>query len=177
MKKLKFKVFLTIFLLLSFFLVSLCFSSLTRNYLERKKVVEDTLNRLSMDSRRERNDIDRDKIPFPVERDDNVRRVYLDFTIYTIILDDNGNYKSVISNTENDTLNEEEIKTIAEDIIKSHDDDYHVGNLYTNKYAYTFTKNALIIMDNSNTNKQLINQLTTTIMLFIALEIVSFIII
>ena len=166
MKKLKFKVFMTIFLLLSFFLISIFSSSLTRNYLDRKKTVENTLDRLSMDSKRER----KDDFPFLVV-EDNVRRVYLDFTVYTIVLDDEGNYSSIISNTMNSTLSEEEIIEIANDIINNHKDEYYVGNLFFNKYSYAFTDNSLIIMDNTNTNKQLIN-----ILIFIILEIRSFII-
>ncbi len=175
MKKLKFKVFITIFLLLSLFLVVLFVSNTTKNYLDKQKVVDDTLRRASMDNNRPRNNFFSDKFPIP---NDNVRKVYIDFTIYTVVLNDSGEYESVISNTEDNTIDEESIKKLANEIIANHgDEDYYVGNLFTNKYSYAFTKNnTLVIMDNTNTNKSLVNQLITSSVLFIILEIISFII-
>jgi signal transduction histidine kinase len=178
MKKLKFKVFITIFLLLSLFLVVLFVSNTTKNYLDKQKVIDETLRRASMDNIRPRNNFFNDKFPLPNNNDNNnVRKVYVDFTIYTVILNDSGEYEKVISNTDSSTLDEEAIKKIANDIIDNHTSDYYVGNLFTTKYSYAFSKNnTLIIMDNTNTNKSLINQLVSSSILFIILETISFII-
>ena len=178
MKKLKFKVFITIFLLLSLFLVVLFVSNTTKNYLDKKRVIEDTLRRASIDNNRPRNNFFNDKFPMPNDNNNNVRKVYIDFTIYTVVLNDSGEYESVISNTEDNTIDEEKIKELANEIIANHgDEDYYVGNLFTNKYSYAFTNNnTLVIMDNTNTNKSLFNQLITSSVLFTVLEIISFVI-
>lgn len=79
----------------------------------------------------------------------NSRRIYLDSTIYTIVLDNNGNYSEIINHTNNEELDEKYIKEIATNIINNHESNLYIGNLYTSKYAYEFTpNNTLIIMDN-----------------------------
>ena len=167
MKKLRNKVFLVIFLLLTSFTFLVIFTSTTRFYFERKNSITTILtnmSRINVDEKK------RNEKPFPEARDD--RRIYLDFTIYTVVLDDDGNYKEIINNTNNDYFNEDIIKKEANNIIKNHDKDFYIGNLYTNKYSYTFTNdNTLIMMDNSRLNSMLLKQLINNIIIFIISEL------
>ena len=180
MKKLKNKVFCVIFFLLTLFTFMVFITSTTKTYMERKNTISDMLTKIPRtieNSEKKEEKKDSDFIPTMRTPDQDPRRIYLDFTIYTIVLDEEGNYKEVINHTNNDELDEETIEKIANNIIHNHKSDFYVGNLYTSKYAYTFTKgNTLIIMDNTELNKVLVNQLLSNIFLLLICEIVIFII-
>ena len=179
MKKLKNKVFFIIFSLLTIFTL-IIFVTTTRSYIERRNSISDMLTKIP----RTFNDFDRKKenkepnfTPSRRVPNEDPRRIYLDFTIYTIVLDDNGNYQELINHTNDDEVDEEYIKKIANEIIKNHEDKLYIGNLYTSKYAYVFTpNNTLIIMDNTKVNSTLINQLISNILLFLLCEVVIFVI-
>ncbi len=176
MKKLKVKVFSIIFGLLTLFTIILFTISLTRTYIEKKNSVSNILTRIPKTFETL---YQKYRPEFTQNRKylDDERRVYLDFTVYTIILDDNGYYQEVINNTNNDELDEESIKSIANLIIDNHKDNYYIGNLFVSKYSYVFmSNNTLVIMDNSYINSQLINQLVTYICMFILCEALIFVI-
>ena len=177
MKKLKNKVFCVIFSLLTLFTLIIFITSTTKTYFERKNTISDILLRIpktfEKDSLRNRpNDFEPSrKLP-----ENESRKIYLDFTIYTVILDNSGNYKELINNTNNDELEEKNIKKIANEIISNHSDNLYIGNLYTNKYAYIFTPdNTLVIMDNTKLNSTLIRGLLSNSLLFIICEIIVFV--
>ena len=171
MKKLKNKVFWLIFSMLSAFTFFIFVATSTRTYIERKNTISDILLKVQ---RNVINDHRNNNInEFPKEPNQNSRRIYLDFTIYTIVLDENGNYGEIINNTNNDDLDEEKIKKIANNIIEKHTTNIYIGNLYTSKYAYLFPpNNTLIIMDNTKTNQFLLGQLISNVLLFIICEII-----
>ena len=176
MKKLKNKVFWVIFLLLTFFTLIIFITSTVRTYVERKNSISDMLTKVP----RVFNKLDREKPGFsPSEKtpSEDRQRIYLDSTIYTIILDDDGNYSELINNTYNDDIDEEKIEKIANNIISNHKESIYIGNLYTNKYSYIFTfDNTLVIMDNTEVNNILVKDLFLSILLFILCEITIFII-
>ena len=176
MKKLKVKVFFVIFSLLTIFTLIVFVGGTAKDYMERKSSISDILTRIPKTfenlDRRNRPD---DFVPSRNVPDYDSRRIYLDFTIYTVILDDNGNYKELINNTNNDELDEEYIESIANKIINNHTDDIYIGNLYTSKYAYSFTdNNTLIIMDNTELNNILVRGLISNALLFLLCEIIIF---
>ena len=174
MNKLKHKVFWVIFSLLTIFTFIIITTSMTRTYIERKHAISNILTKMPRNFERIEKNPDftkEEKVP------DNPRKIYLDFTVYTIILDENGNYGEIINHTNNDELDEEYIKNIANNIINNHKEKLHIGNLYTNNYAYVFTpNNTLIIIDNTELNSILLKELIINILLFIACEIIIFII-
>lgn len=179
MKKLKNKVFLVIFSLLTIFTLIVFFTSTIRTYIERKNSIEDMLQKMPrtfVDYEK----MEKDDFNYTPERkmpNQDSRRIYLDFTIYTIILDDDGNYEELINNTNNDEINEKKIKKIANEIIKNHENNLYIGNLYTTRYAYSFTmENTLIIMDNNELKNNLLKRLVTNILLFLICEVLIFII-
>ena len=173
MKKLKIKVFFVIFSLLTVFTLIIFISGTAKDYMERKNSINEVLTRIP----RTFENIDKNRVingfnPTPNDLENDYRRIYLDFTIYTVILDEDGNYKGLINNTNNDDIEEEYIEKIANDIINNHKESIYIGNLYTSKYAYAFTtNNTLIIMDNTDFNNSLVKSLIINTLLFIIGEI------
>ena len=176
MKKLRIKVFFVIFSLLTVFTSIVFISGIVKDYMERKNSISEILTRIpktfeNLDKRNRPGEF----VPSRSTPDYDSRRIYLDFTIYTIILDDNGNYKELINNTNNDELEEKYIKEIANNIINNHSKDLYIGNLYESKYAYVFTpNNTLVIMDNTELNGILTKGLISNILLFLLCEIAIF---
>lgn len=181
MKKLKIKVFLTIFLILTTFVFGVFLINNSQNYRMKKDNIQSILERLTISLKdinspepplNDNFDPNKDKL------DDNLDRnkIFLDFTVYTILLDENGNYQEMINHTEEE-IDESKIKLVAEEIIEKHESEVHIGNLYIEKYSYAFSKNnTLIIIDNSTLNNELIKTFFVTSILFILLEIIVFLI-
>ena len=169
MKKLKNKVFWLIFAILTTFTFVVIVTATISSYVERLNSVSEFLTK----SQRPFGPTDRDNFdPSKKNPDQDQRRIYMDFTIYTIILDDNGNYYGLINNTNMDELDEESIKTLAENIIENHTENTYIGSLYTNRYAYSFTDyNTLVIMDNSKINSSLMTGLLSSVLLFMICEL------
>ena len=186
MKKLKIKVFVTLFSILTIFTVLILFTSFTRDYLTKQKTITDiltsTFKRMDIrdkeDNKKDEKIDNKDKPPMAIPNQ-NIRKIYLDFTIYTVVLDENGEFKEVINHTSDDTCECgcETLETIAKRIIKNHKDKLFVGNLFTDKFSYVFTPdNTLVIMDNTNTNKMFRRQLIINISILMLCELIIFII-
>ena len=176
MKKLKAKVFFVIFSLLTVFTLIIFVGSTIKDYVKKRNSISEILTKIPKTfenlDRRNRPD---DFVPSKSTSDTNLRRIYLDFTIYTIILDDNGNYKELINNTNNDELEEKYIKEVANNIISNHNTNIYIGNLYTNRYSYAFiSNNSLVIMDNTEINNYLLNGLFSNMLLFMLCEVAIF---
>lgn len=154
MKRLKSKVFFTISTILTIFVFAVFLISNARVYSEKKENVKNVLDKM-------------------IELSDNTNsnNVFMDFTVYNIILDENGMYKETVSHTYDDVIDIVKIKNIANKIIKYHHSKYYIGNLYNVKYSYAFTdNNSLILMDNSEVKNTLIKTLVTTSIIFVFLE-------
>lgn len=172
MKKLKYKVFFVIFSLLTFFTLLIFVGATVKEYIERKNSVTEILERIpdtfaNLDRRFQRTD------HLTLTTQDSVsREIYLDFKIYTIILDNHGNYFQMINHTYNNEIEEDNIKKIANDIINNHKEKTYVGNLYTSRYSYIYVSdNILVIMDNIEINNLLISSLFSNIFLFLLCEV------
>lgn len=159
MKKLKIKVFMTIFIGLSIFILGVLILNNYRNYNSKKKHVEDTLFRHEM--------------MFPMN--DDRREIFLDSTVYTALLDDNNNYKGIINHT-SDAVDESEIKEVVDKIVHENKT-RHVGNLYFNSYAYKVnSNNTIMIVDLKNIRSELLKDLITSLVIFVIMEIISYLI-
>ena len=155
MKKLKIKVFSVIFILLTSFTLIFLLVQMISSYMEKKKSIEDILINLKKVSQKKSYILDFDS-----------QKIYLNYNIYTIILDDKGNPVEI-----NNIIDKESLINIL-----NREDDMYIGNLYTNKYSYVYTANNIIIIDNTNLNKTLKNQLILNILIFIICEIIIFVI-
>ena len=174
MKKLKNKVFWVIFILLTTFTLIVFSASTIQTYMERKRAISDRLSNIPKESNIKKNkEMEPDFAPQKNGEEEGPRRIYMDFTIYTVVLDENGNFGGLINNTSIEDIDEKKVEKIANKIIKKHDKEMYIGNLYTNKYSYVFTKdNTLLIIDNSELNNILVKQLIFNIILFILCEMV-----
>ncbi len=171
MKKLKIKTFITIFVILTIFLVTILFIANYQDYARAKRSIEENLLRINP------KDIVESIMDNPNKLDNVIeRKRFIDATIYTIILDD-ANIKSIISHTE-DGFIDDNVKTIAKEIIKKNQNNsLHIGNLYFSNYSYNYVLNRyIILMDNTETRSRLLTTLNTSIILFIMLEIMIFMI-
>ncbi len=168
MKTLKIKLFSTIFIILTIFVLFVLGINQYRNYDMQKKSINNILNKLS-------NSLERKNPPPKKDRENHLdgaenNKFFLDFTVYTIILDENGNYRELINHSESDA-NIEKIKKVAKNIIATKKENMHIGNLYSEKYSYYFsTNNTLTIVDNTNIHNRLVKSLIITIILFFLLE-------
>ena len=185
MNKLKNKVFYVIFTILTISILSFIIVFNTKNYLEQKNNINNNLN-VALNNHVKEKDIPPAKpteenppknIPnqeptIPEnEIDENTK--FLDYTIYTILLDDNNNIKEIINHSTN-TLTDEYITNIANNILSSNNiKEKYLGNLYLDNYLYAYNKGtSLVIFDNTKIKSNLIVSLEISLLLFIFLEVI-----
>lgn len=177
MNKLKNKVFLVIFIILSLFLISIICIFNYQNYKNEKENIISNLMRVnSVKDNEHRNDFDPSNKPSENMEKDNLRsepKIFMDNTVYTAILNDDNEVVYVINHTQND-VNDETIKNIAESIVlNKNSKNLNVGNLYFEQYSYFFTRNNTItIIDNSLIKERLISLIKTSLIIFVLLECV-----
>lgn len=164
MKRLNKKTFFTIFLLISSFLI---IGITIYNYQIYKREYESV--------RRNLNSIDR-MIPNKIEDNHKPRdidnMIIMDYEVYTVYLNNNKIDRIVSHSNNNSNF---DIDTIATNLLNK-SNDYHIGNLYMNKYSYNKTDNMIIIVNTKNINNKLISILIKSIILFIFSEIIIFLI-
>lgn len=154
MKKLRVKLFATIFTIITIFTVFIYIYSNIRYYNQEQKNISDVLQIASSNS-----------------YDDTKSRIFIQYNVYTVILDNNSNYKAIISHTFNE-IDREEIDKQIKNIIKKHDTNKYIKNLYVNEYSYIFTSdNILVLIDNSKTTQRLRENLLITTITFVILEV------
>ena len=166
MKKLKNKVFFTVFLILTVCILSFIMLFNVQNYMRQRQSV---LNILNMISEKNFNSV-KPKYVF----DENIK--FIDSIVYTVVIDENNNIKDVINHS-NNNLEKKEIRLLATKILNNNPKKKFIGNLYFETYSYTYMSgNSLFIIDNSSIKSNLINSLKNSIIIFITLEILVIII-
>ena len=98
--------------------------------------------------------------------------IIMDYEVYTVYLNNNKIDRIVSHSNDNSSF---DIKTIATNLLNKNND-YHIGNLYMNKYSYNKTGNMIIIINTKSTNNKLISTLIKSIILFIFSEIIIYLI-
>lgn len=177
MEKLKKKVFSVIFIILTIFLISILGIFNYQNYSQRASDVKSNLMRMNnRENGPDNENITQKKLNenLPETKNNENPQIFMDSTIYTILLDENQNIKDVINHTTEEISNDQ-IKEIAENILKNKgEENIKIGNLYIDNYSYSLSNDntSLVIIDNTNTKERLIQTLKTSIMIFIILEIV-----
>lgn len=172
MEKLRNKVFFTIFIILTISIISFITIFNIQNYIEEKSVIINSLNVFSENYGRRKNY--NGIISFkPI--DDNVR--FMDFNIYTILMDKNNNIKEIINHSNNEVAFNK-IAFLAEEILNGKNiQNKYIGCLYFNSYSYTYNEgNFLILIDNSKVRSSLFRILRVSILIFVLLEIVVFVV-
>ena len=160
MKKLKNKVFYTVFSILMLSLISFIVIFNIQNYIEQKNIVRRNLEMAINENRRNNPMFDNNK---------NIR--FMDNTIYTVKLDSNNNIISVINHSNND-IEETIVKELANSILKENKKE-KIGFLYFDKYSYKLENGKiLVIANNANIQSMLLRGLRNSLIIFVLLTII-----
>lgn len=161
MKKLKNKVFFTIYSILTASILIFIIMFNIQNYLRQRNSIVNTLNMT----------INKDN-PMIEERIQDKNIKFMDSIIYTILLDKDNKIKEIINHS-NNKLDSSEITSLANQILDSNPKERYIGYLYFDNYSYIYLKNnVLIILDNTNIKLNLFNSLQSSLLVFIVLEII-----
>ncbi len=162
MKELNKKVFKTIFLILSLFLLVGVFSYNISSYTKEYNGVRRNLN--FMDERNEFNHFN----PKPEDRDlDNM--MIMDYEVYTVELDDNE--IEIISHSS--STSNFDVEKITNKIINK-GEGLKIGNLYLSQYSYNYHDDKIVIINTKNISDSLILTLIKSIILLIIFEIIVY---
>ena len=176
MEKLKNKIFYTIMIILTFSVLTIVTIFNVQKYIEQKNSIVNTLNvsKNNLSNKRENNIPPEKPNEVDNKREDNVK--FMDKVVYTILLDSNNNVKEIINHSNND-INNSKINLIVNKILKSNSDDENIGCLYFRDYSYSFSSgNYLIIVDNSDVKDNMFVSLKISLVIFILLEVIIFLI-
>ena len=167
MKELNKKIFGTIYLLMSLFIL---FGISIYNIGEYKKEYNNVKRNLAfiedkkVDNKPEPNDMASPK-------DKNLdSMLIMDYEIYTVELNNNV-IERIISHSNSESSFD--TQTIAETIINK-DKGLKIGNLYNNKYSYNYGDNAITIMNTANINSRLLLTLIRSIIVLMLTEIIVY---
>lgn len=169
MDKLKKKIIIVLFCILTFFLVAILCIFNYQDYNNEKNKIMNNIIRLD-----ERNVGQL----FKFNDNPNENTIFMDATIYTVFYNNRNEVESIINYSNNEIVYDE-IEEIANNILnKKNNITNKIGNLYFQRYIYTFKEhNRLIIFDNYNIQHRLINTIKTSIIIFLLLEIVVVIVV
>lgn len=170
MKKLKNKVFLFNYLVLTFCLIAILVIFNVQKYVEVKRKTENALKDIKENNLRAQNN-DKKNEPFDNKRFD---LKYMDNDVYTILIDDNDNIKEIINQSNSKYTTK--INDIAKGILeKDNINDEFIGNIYFSDYSYVYIKgNSLSILNNKMNRENLLFSLKMSLMIFILLEILFY---
>ena len=162
MKELNNKVFKTIFILLSLFII---IGVIIYNASSYKNEYDNVKRNISF--MEDRNHKPEDAPPEPKDFDN---MMIMDYEVYTIKL--NNNEIEEIINHSNNTSNFEVEKIVKEIINK--DKGINIGDLYFNNYSYNYNNDTIVIINTTNINHRLIVTLTKSIIILIIFEIIIY---
>ncbi len=168
MKELNRKVFRTIFIILSLFIIT---GVVIYNISSYRKEYDNVRRNLSF--MEERNDKHDNMPPEPreFEKDrelDNM--MIMDYEVYSVKLN-NGKIDKIInhSNTDSDF----DINSIANKVINK-DKGIHVGNLYLSNYSYNYNQDTIVIINTKSINNRLLATLIGSIIVLASFEFVIY---
>lgn len=166
MKKLRFKIFSILLILLTIFILSLLIIFNAELYQREVNDIKNNMERI--ENIHNNFYIVNDNV---IIDGDNIKPLFIDTNVYVVMFDSRYNITNIISYT-SDGLSNANIVKLAVDFLSTNKK-YDIGNLYTDRYAYSLTnKNNLIIMDNISINNKLSYYFRTSILIFILLEII-----
>ena len=174
MKKLRNKVFWVIFAILTIFLLSILFIFNYQDYQKEEKNIQNNL--MVMGEERGNRRLE-DKPELDIENEQRINigasKIYMDYTVYTIILNQNNEILDIVNHSPNE-VDKEKIEEIAKKILNSDNkENVKIGNLYTEQYSYAFKmNNTLTIIDNSAIKDRLSENLKNSIIIALLLEII-----
>ena len=162
MKELNKKVFKTIFILLSLFII---IGVIIYNASSYKNEYDNVKRNITfMEDKNHKPD----EVPPEPKEFDNM--MIMDYEVYTIKLN-NDEIDEIISHS--NTSSNFNVETIAKDIINK-DKGINIGNLYFNNYSYNYNNDTIIIINTNNINHRLIVTLIKSLIILIVFEIIIY---
>ena len=169
MKKLKKQIFLLVFLILTVITTTVFGVYNAQLYSQQKKAVERSLNQtmrvgvggfdfmINMPDEQ------------PRKIDDFGNIMFMDRTVYTVVLDSDNSASSVINHA-NNGVSDSDIAELASKLMQR-GSGVHIGSLYFSRYSYKYDPQSLItIVDNSTANEYLRQTAWYSIILFVLIE-------
>lgn len=168
MKKLSKKVFLSLFILISLFLIS---SVLIYNIQTYRKEYESIYRSLNVIEDFNHRPIPRDNNISILEEKEFDNMMIMDYEVYTVKLKNNKINKIIgHSNLSSDF----DVESIANNIIGTNNK-LQIGSLYSNRYAYNYkTSNTIIIMNLESVNNRMKLVLIESLLLTFVLEVLIY---
>ena len=174
MKELNRKVFITIFTILTSFVV-ICITiyniesyKIEYENIKRNLVLMEEKNNFKPNNDLPEQEFD-DFIFTPRDRDiDNM--MIMDYEVYTVKINDKEIEKIINHSGDTSDFN---IKRIAKSILKE-DKGIHIGNLYNNKYSYNYTSDTITIINTESTNNRLLITLAESLAFIVIVEIIIY---
>lgn len=165
MKQLNRKVFVTIFSILSIFvLIGVIFY----NFQSYKREYDSISRNLNFINEFRPNPID-SNIKRPDKKDIG-NMMIMDYEVYTVLLNDNEVDKIIGHSDTNSNFNID--KAIKQ--IMSNEKGKKVSNLYLSSYAYNYSDNSIIIVNTSNTSARLTLILIESLLVLVMMEIIIY---
>ena len=112
MKKLKNKVFIVIYIILTLFLLSILMISNYQTYQQKANDVKSNLMRMDNEKNKKFDRKPDDMIDIDVSNEKGQRPIFMDTIVYAVTLDENMNITDVVNHTTN-SVKDDEIKDIA----------------------------------------------------------------
>ena len=163
MNRLKKELFITLFTILSLFILTILFIFNAQAYFSERKEVIENLNRVSA----------RDNMPIKLQEVDN--RMFMDRVVYTITLDENNNIDKINNYSYDNSISNDIINKEVKKIVNKNREIY-IGNLITGEYSYKYrSQKYIVLVDNTDTNNRLQGMLYLSLGLFLLSEIIIFI--
>ena len=161
MKRLKNKVFYTIFSILMISQLSFIVIFNIQNYIEQKNIIKRNLDMAINENRRNN--------PMFDNTNKNIR--FMDNTIYSIKLDSNNNISKIINHSNNE-VSENDIKKLANNILKENKKE-KIGFLYFDQYSYKLENGKLLVIaNNNNIQNMLLRGIRNSLIIFTILTII-----
>ena len=174
MKKLNRKVFKTIFIILSLFIIT---GIIVYNVSSYKKEYDNVKRNLTFmvernTSKPEGNPpepkVFNESIPEKDKELDNM--MIMDYDVYSVILN-NNEIERIINHSKN--TSNFDIDNIAKKIVTKNKG-LKIGNLYTNRYSYNYAKDTIVIINTKKINSRLLLTLVISISLLLGFEIIIY---
>ena len=173
MKELNRKVFKTIFIILSIFIIT---GIVIYNISSYKKEYDNVKRNLSF---MEDKNIPNDNPPEPIDMDSSLpelknrnldNMMIMDYEIYTVKLN-NRKIEKITNHSNNES--DFDVQNIAQKIIDNKEE-LKVGNLYHNKYSYNYQSDMIVILNTKNINDRLRLTLIFSIIILFGFEFIIY---
>ena len=167
MKKLNKKVFVTIFSILSFFLILGIIIYNLQDYKEEYDGISRSLSFID-DFKHEPTSFNS---PFRPDKRELDNAMIMDYEVYTIKLGEDG-IERIIGHSELES--DFDVETIALSIMDN-DHEINIGNLYNCKYVYNYElEDTIVLINVENINKKLTKTLIESLIVFMVVEVIIY---